>query len=244
MKNRRELGWNGLHSGFVQSADDLPNNVCSGSNGYRPPPQRVFLNQGDAVMFCRCRNLAWVVLSFVLAFQSVADDEKKSADKKADEKKADSIETILNIDVSGRPDMVARDGTKMYIWRDDTGWHLRTNAKNNKKKKKGEKFGGVIQVQEGRITSLQSTTGLESKKKGRDAGWLSPEKKTIRFEFQTTGKGEDGFDFQVTDSAKAIRFDLRIGGYDHPDQILLGFDKQPAPAGVFVLGVPSKKAVP
>jgi hypothetical protein len=37
---------------------------------------------------------------------------------------------------------------------------------------------------------------------------------------------------------------LRVNGYDHPEQILLGFNRQRAPAGKFVLEVPRKKTDP
>jgi hypothetical protein len=167
-------------------------------------------------------------------------EDPKTARKAEDDASSASFESVLNLDVTGRPNMTVADGTKVYIWHDGDGWHFRTNAAN-KRKKNLVNFTGTIQVDAGRVTKLDLIGGLEGKGKKKDSGWISPEKKTIKFDFTTAGKGEDGFDFQVTGLTKAIRFDVRVGGYDHPNLVVLGGAKQPAPGGRFVLQVPKAK---
>jgi hypothetical protein len=129
-------------------------------------------------MFYRYWKLVGIALSLVFVIPAVAQDKKKSDGKKTREEKPaaaekpDSIESVLNIDPTGRPDMSARDGTKIYLWRDDDGWHLRTNAKDRKGKKNFVTLSGVIQVDDGRVTGLQATEGLEPRKKGKERRWL------------------------------------------------------------------------
>jgi hypothetical protein len=54
-----------------------------------------------------------------------------------------------------------------------------------------------------------------------------------------TGKGEDGFDFQVTNTTTEIEFSILVDKFEHPEKIRIGAKGQRAPGVKFLLPVTS-----
>ena len=120
---------------------------------------------------------------------------------------------------------------RYFVWHDAAGWHLRTDSND-----KAHDFTGVIDVVGGKFAAVTGFENLESgKKKGKsDLGIVNKAKTQITFKFATKNK-RDGFDFQVDEDAKQIRFKLMIDGKPTPQRVLLGASSSPAPSDVFLL---------
>jgi hypothetical protein len=141
-------------------------------------------------------------------------------------------EEVIKVSPVGVPTDLAKGNTiRYFVWHDAAGWHLRTDSND-----KAHDFTGVIDVVGGKFTAVTDFENLESgRKKGRsDTGILNKAKTQVTFKF-TTSKRRDGFDFQVDEDAKQIRFKLMIDGKPTPKRVLLGAASSPAPADIFLL---------
>lgn len=141
-------------------------------------------------------------------------------------------EPVIQVDPLGKPRALSKGQAIRYgLWFDAEGWHLRTDTGG-----KVHEFSGVIDTVGGKVKSIFDFDGLEpaGKKKTNDLGTLNNAKNQIRFKLRT-GKGRDGFDFQVDDATTEIRFTLLIDGLPSPERVLIGLNGQPAPAKVFTL---------
>lgn len=159
---------------------------------------------------------------------STAKPAEQPAEKPA-EKPAEP--PALDVDPNGRPSMRPKEPPGFYLWRDEAGWHLRTHV--GPRAKRAIKFQGTIAVDAGKITSITGFEGLETKK--GDRGELSGDKKRIDFNFVSGARGEDGFDFQVSEETQVIHFKLLYNGNDHPEVIQIGAKSQAAPSSRFSL---------
>lgn len=146
-------------------------------------------------------------------------------------------QTIIEVDATGVPDALSKgDGVHYFLWYDAEGWHLRTDSGG-----KAHVYTGLITVDGGKFSSVSDFENLEArpskkKKKNRDPdlGKVNSAKDEITFRF-TTSKKHDGFDFQVDENAKSIRFKLMIDGKAVPERVILGAASSPAPSEVFSL---------
>jgi hypothetical protein len=120
---------------------------------------------------------------------------------------------------SGRPAQL-REGaaTSLYVWRDETGWHIRTTTGG-----KQREFRGTVRAIGGTFASMElpKTEGKKGKPKTRDAWAISADKQTLAIELKTKGK-IDGCDFHLSRDVRYLDFDLRIDGESRPDHIYIG----------------------
>lgn len=141
-------------------------------------------------------------------------------------------EPVIKVNPVGEPNGLRKgNAVRYFLWYDAQGWHLRTDSGGA-----AHVFNGSIDIVGGKITSISDFENLEAgkKKKNEDRGYYNKEKNQITFKF-TTSKKRDGFDFQVDDSAKEIRFKLLIDGKAVPERVLIGPASQPAPTEVLLL---------
>lgn len=136
---------------------------------------------------------------------------------------------VISVNPVGEPIGLAKgNAVRYFLWYDAEGWHLRTDSDG-----KAHVFNGSVSVIGGKVTAITDFENLEAGKKKRkaDLGVVNKSKDRITFKF-TTSKKRDGFDFQVDDAAKEIRFTLLIDGKAAPQRVLIGPASQPAPAEV------------
>lgn len=141
-------------------------------------------------------------------------------------------EPVITVNPVGEPKALGKgNAVRYFLWYDAEGWHLRTDSGG-----KAHVFNGSISVVGGKVTAISDFENLEAgkKKKKADLGVINKAKNQITFKF-TTSKKRDGFNFQVDDSAKEIRFKLLIDGKAAPQRVLIGPASQPAPAEVLSL---------
>jgi hypothetical protein len=121
-------------------------------------------------------------------------------------------EVVVTGFVFGEPKGLAPGLPDAYwIYRDASGWHLRTTTD-----KALRKFAGRIFLSEGRVTRAAAST-IE----GRDR--IKNTDRDIQLNFETFGK-MDGIDFD-TSGAKCIHFDLTYEGQSDPKVIRIGASK-------------------
>jgi len=126
-----------------------------------------------------------------------------------------------DIDAQGRPKNYKAGQSRRYaIWHEGDTWHVRTTTGP----KDGHTFSGTIQVVDGKMTNLKPVAvekGGKSKK-NLDYGSWNPEGTLFTFSFTTGKGGQDGFDLQVNDKAKSLKFVLKVDGKEVPDDIFVG----------------------
>jgi hypothetical protein len=144
---------------------------------------------------------------------------------------ADDGSAVIDVNPTGRPKGIAKGRTaQFFVWHDAEGWHLQTHTAERR-----HVFTGTIEVMGGKVTKITNFENLEGRKKiVRDLGLLNQAENEIQFRFATKG-GRDGFDFQVDESAKQIRFRLLIDGQAAPRRVVIGARGQPSPNEVFML---------
>jgi hypothetical protein len=130
--------------------------------------------------------------------------------------------------------------TMVAVWYERDEWHIRATSKGGT-----EVITGKVTIQGGKLSggNLEGfEQGPPPPKPGRN-GRVSPaqqrkfeqaDKKTDKiaiypdktgFEVRLVNYGKtDGLNFKVTDKAKSVTFNFRIGGDDNPKQVVLGAD--------------------
>ena len=139
---------------------------------------------------------------------------------------------VIVVNPVGEPrGLTQGNAVRYFLWCDAEGWHVRTDSGG-----KPHVFNGSLSVQGGKITAISDFENLEAgkRKKKADLGIVNNAKNQITFKF-TTSKKRDGFDFQVDESAKEIRFHFLIDGKTAPHRVLIGPASQPAPTDVLIL---------
>jgi hypothetical protein len=130
---------------------------------------------------------------------------------------------LIDFSPRGKPMKLDHPGVNVYLWTDGEGFHFRGTGHN----KNGSLHTGEIRVQGGKVTSLRNLGGLEGAKKKKkppqDLGWLSPDKKILRYKFKTR-ELVDGFDFEVSGENSEVTFDLKVDGTDLERRIHIGRD--------------------
>lgn len=120
---------------------------------------------------------------------------------------------------TGRPPQL-REGapTAFYVWRDDSGWHIRSTTAGN-----AHEFKGAVRAIGGTFASMElpQTEGKKKRKKSLDAWAISADKQTLAIELNTRGK-IDGCDFHLSRDVRYLDFDLRIDGESRADHIYIG----------------------
>ena len=140
-------------------------------------------------------------------------------------------EPVIEVDPVGEPKNLSKgNALRYFLWVDAEGWHVRTDTAG-----KAHDFNGVIDVVEGKVTSISEFQSLEvgKKKKKSDVGILNKARNQITFKFHTK-KQRDGFSFQLDDAATEVRFRLLIDGKPQPNRIIIGAAAQQAPSEVLV----------
>ena len=141
---------------------------------------------------------------------------------------------VIEIDPEGQPSGRRVRGPRFLVWREGERWHLRTHTDRDA----GARFSGTIRVVGGVVRKISNFDGLESRrgplKRRPDIGFLSENKKTITFRFRTLGH-VDGFDFQVSEEAQMVQFNLEVDGYGAPRRIFVGHKSQNPPKAAFEL---------
>jgi hypothetical protein len=120
---------------------------------------------------------------------------------------------------SGRPAQLREGATTRYcVWRDETGWHIRTTTGGIQ-----HEFQGTVRAIGGTFASMElpKTEGKKGKPKTRDAWAVSADKQTLAIELKTRGS-IDGCDFQLSRDVRYLDFDLRIDGASAPERIFIG----------------------
>jgi len=139
---------------------------------------------------------------------------------------------IIVVNPVGEPrGLTQGNAVRYFLWCDAEGWHVRTDSGG-----KPHVFNGSLSVKGGKITAISDFENLEAgkRKKKADLGIVNNARNQITFKF-TTSKKRDGFDFQVDESAKEIRFNFLIDGKTAPHRVLIGPASQPAPTDVLIL---------
>lgn len=141
---------------------------------------------------------------------------------------------------AGRPEKRDHLGPNIYLWRNMDGFHLKTTGKD----RDHSTLSGEIRVEAGKFVNVRNLERLEEqggkrKKKAErktnvDVGWISPEKKIIRFKFITAGL-EDGFDFDVEGENAVVSFDLNVDGTGEARRIHIGKDGEHPPGMKFLI---------
>ncbi|MFY9225712.1 MAG: hypothetical protein WAQ98_23745 [Blastocatellia bacterium] len=122
--------------------------------------------------------------------------------------------TALGPDPVGQPkNLTSGQSHRFYIWRDDTGWHLRTTTGREK-----HFFTGVVTVVGGKVGNFK-TFQFEKK----DTLKINSTRTQLAFDFATDTQ-IDGFDFQT--DAQSVNFDLRMDGKRNADVIYIGSNGQ------------------
>ncbi len=139
---------------------------------------------------------------------------------------------LVAVDPVGKPiTLLKGNAIRYFLWNDAHGWHLRSDSNG-----KRHVFSGSIDIVGGKLTKISNFENLEAGAKPRfaDRGKFNKAKTQITFKFTTSIK-RDGFDFQVDESAKQVRFKLKIDGKLRPRRVLIGAAGQPAPTDVLLL---------
>jgi hypothetical protein len=108
--------------------------------------------------------------------------------------------------------------TEYAIWYGDGAWHIRaTTVKGTK-----ARFSGSVFVEGGQFVGGDFDQ-LESKRRSASSDWVAIDRpaKEMRFIFGNAG-GRDGVDFQVSESARKVRFGLLLGSDTSPQNVLIG----------------------
>ncbi len=122
--------------------------------------------------------------------------------------------TALGPDPVGQPkNLTSGQSHRFYIWRDDSGWHLRTTTGREK-----HFFAGVVTVVGGKVGNFK-TFQFEKK----DTLKINSTRTQLAFDFATDTQ-IDGFDFQT--DAQSVNFDLRMDGKRNADVIYIGSNGQ------------------
>jgi hypothetical protein len=120
------------------------------------------------------------------------------------------------LDPKGEPKgFKAGDTVRYAVWHNKGGWHVRTTTA-----KKLHHFTGKILVEGGTIVGLEAHD-LEFK--GRFADWwrLQENRHELLIDFKTD-RGIDGINFQVSNEAVRILFNLHVDGKHQKDLIHIG----------------------
>jgi hypothetical protein len=107
------------------------------------------------------------------------------------------------------------------LWHEGNNWHLRTTSDS----KSAHQFAITMSIQGGKVGTLKPVNAEKSTtKKGvpADAGTWNTERTKFSFTLNTAKSGQDGFDFDLSDSATSITFTVKIDGRDATDLILIG----------------------
>lgn len=141
---------------------------------------------------------------------------------------------------AGRPEKVDHRGPNIYLWRAMDGFHLKTTGKNQDR----STLSGEIRVDGGKFVNVRNLEGLEGggrkRQKNVDVGWISPEKKIIRFKFVTAGL-EDGFNFDVEGDNAEVSFDLNVDGTGEARRIHIGKRGEHPPGMKFLIPAHGRK---
>jgi len=122
--------------------------------------------------------------------------------------------TALGPDPVGQPkNLTSGQSHRFYVWRDDSGWHLRTTTGREK-----HFFAGVVTVVGGKVANFK-TFQFEKK----DTLKINSTRTQLAFDFATDTQ-IDGFDFQT--DAQSVQFDLRMDGKRNADVIYVGSNGQ------------------
>lgn len=122
--------------------------------------------------------------------------------------------TALGPDPVGQPkNLTSGQSHRFYVWRDDSGWHLRTTTGREK-----HFFAGVVTVVGGKVGNFK-TFQFEKK----DTLKINSTRTQLAFDFATDTQ-IDGFDFQT--DAQSVQFDLRMDGKRNADVIYVGSNGQ------------------
>lgn len=120
------------------------------------------------------------------------------------------------IDPRGEPEgFRPRLPMRYAVWHGAKGWHLRTTTAQVQ-----HRFHGTVRVEGGTIEAVASVA-LEDKGKDDDRWRLNAARTELTFDFKTD-RGVDGIDFQVSASAKKVRFDLSADGKRESEVIHIG----------------------
>lgn len=142
---------------------------------------------------------------------------------------------LIDFSPRGKPEKTNHLGVNVYLWTDKEGFHFRGTGHDQN----GSEHSGEIRVSAGKISSLRNIGGLEGgkkkKKKGvQDLGWLSPDKRILRYRFRTKAL-IDGFDFEVEGANAEITFDLKVDGTDLERRIHIGREGRHPPESRFAI---------
>jgi len=134
----------------------------------------------------------------------------------------------------GRPEKTDHRGPNIYLWRNMDGFHLKATGKD----RDHSTLSGEIRVDGGKFVNVRNLERLEGggrkRQKNVDVGWISPEKKIIRFKFITAGL-VDGFDFDVEGDNAEVSFDLNVDGTGEVRRIHIGKDGEHPPGMKFLV---------
>ena len=84
------------------------------------------------------------------------------------------------------------------------------------------------------MVKINNFDGLEVKGTKKDLGWLSPDRKTIKFQMKTSN-AEDGFDFQVSEQTTKVECSIEIDQFDHPERLHIGGSGASPPTSNFLM---------
>jgi hypothetical protein len=170
-------------------------------------------SQGYPMARCFCMFLLCMAIGLI-SFSCVAEDAP-----------------VIKVNPVGQPLGLAKgNAIRYFLWYDKEGWHLRSDTGG-----RAHVFSGTISVVDGQIITISNFERMEAgaKKPNADLGSVNNAKNEISFRFKTSLK-RDGFDFQLNDVAKEVRFKLLIDGKPAPERVLIGPASQPAPTELLV----------
>lgn len=140
--------------------------------------------------------------------------------------------TFEQVDPTGKPNGYKTGLSARYaIWHEGGTWHFRTTTNNDDSKV----FSGTLEVIGGKMANLIpiKPEGKKAKKNLDYASWNAAST-ILKFSF-TTGKGQDGFDLQLSDKATALKFSLMVDGKEVTKQIFLGSKNSHPSSATFTL---------
>ncbi len=109
--------------------------------------------------------------------------------------------------------------TEYAIWYGDGTWHIRaTTVKGTK-----VRFSGSVLVEGGQFVGGDFDQLENTKRRTASSDWAAIDRsaKELRFIFGNAG-GRDGVDFQVSETARAVRFAPLLGSDTSPQNVLIG----------------------
>jgi len=130
---------------------------------------------------------------------------KSNRKKKTTTTKWKKAKPTAKLSPTGRPvqDKVKVRTMRYFVWRDSSGWHLRTASPAKRK------FIGTIKLTDGTFGKMRPV-GLEKSGKMADRWVVNKGRNEIKFEIYTAGSF-DGFDFSAKGSRTAkVEFDLKF----------------------------------